>query len=143
MAKVWVGRVISWIPALLFGMSAVMKLMMHPMVIEGMQHLGLPQKLIRPLGVIELLCVVVYLTPQTAFFGAILLTGYIGGTIITHWRIGEPPIAQILFGILFWVGLYLRRPQLREVIWPMDSRPVRASADFRPGPDRVGARVRT
>jgi DoxX-like family len=135
MAKVWVGRVISWIAALLFAMSAVMKLMMVPMVIEGMQHLGLPQKLIRPLGAIELLCVVVYLIPQTSFFGAILFTGYVGGTIITHWRIGEPPFTQILFGILFWVGLYLRRPQLREVIWSKDVRPAGPSADFRPGQD--------
>src|SRR5437879_7306231 len=140
MARIWVGRVISWIAALLFAMSAVMKLMMHPMVIEGIQHLGLPQSLIRPLGAIELLCVVVYLIPQTSFFGAILFTGYVGGTIITHWRIGEAPIAQIVFGILFWVGLYLRRPGLREAIWPTDSRPAGPTADFRPGPERAGAR---
>jgi hypothetical protein len=140
MAKVWVGRVISWIAALLFAMSAVMKLMMLPMVIEGMQHLGLPQKLIRPLGAIELLCVVVYLIPQTSFLGAILFTGYVGGTIITHWRIGEPPIAQILFGILFWVGLYLRRPRLREAIWSTGDQPVGPSADFRPGQDRGAVR---
>jgi hypothetical protein len=117
MARIWVGRVISWIAALLFATSAVMKLMMHPMVVQGMEHLGLPQSLIRPLGVIELLCAVVYLIPQTSFFGTILFTGYVGGTIITHWRIGEPPVGQIVFGILFWVGLYLRRPRLREVIW--------------------------
>jgi len=117
MARVWVGRVISWIASLLFAISAVMKLMVLPMVVQGMEHLGLPPRLIVPLGVVELLCVVVYLVPQTSFFGAILFTGYVGGTIITHWRVGEAPIPQIIFGVLFWVGLYLRKPRLREVLW--------------------------
>jgi hypothetical protein len=121
MARVWVGRVISWLASLLFAFSAVLKLAMRPEVVQGMEHLGLPQPLMRPLGIIELLCVIVFLIPQTAFFGAILLTGYIGGTIITHWRVGEPPIAQIVIGILVWVALYLRRPRLRDVIWPASS----------------------
>ena len=121
MKRVWVGRVISWIASLLFAISAVMKLVMHPMVIEGMEHLGLPRSLIRPLGVIELLCVIVYLVPRTSFFGAILFTGYVGGTIITHWRVGEAPIPQIVCGILFWVGLYLRRPRLREAVWSSEA----------------------
>ena len=121
MKRIWVGRVVSWVAALLFAVSAVMKLVMHPMVIQGMEHLGLPQALIRPIGVVELLCAVVYLVPQTSFFGAILFTGYVGGTIITHWRVGEAPFGQIVFGILFWVGLYLRRPRLREVLWAPSS----------------------
>ena len=118
MARIWVGRVISWIISLLFAFSAVVKLMMVPAAVQGMDQLGLPQPMLRPLGVIELLCVVVFLIPQTAFFGAILLTGYMGGTIVTHWRVGQPPIGQVIIGILVWVALYLRRPQLREVIWP-------------------------
>ena len=118
MKRIWAGRVLSLLLALPFVMSAVMKLIVHPMVVEGMTHLGLPQSMIRPLGVVELLCVVIYLIPQTSFFGAILLTGYIGGTIVTHWRLGEPVYLQALFGILFWVGLYLRRPRMRESIWP-------------------------
>ena len=121
MARVWVGRAMSWVAALLFGFSAGMKLAMRPDVVQGMEHLGLPRSLMLPLGAIELLCVIVYLIPQTAFFGAILFTGYIGGTIITHWRVGEPPIPQIIVGILIWVALYLRRPRLREVIWPTPS----------------------
>ena len=117
MKMVWVGRVVSVIVALPFAMSAGMKLMRHPEVIKGMSHLGLPESLITPLGVIELLCVVVYLVPKTSILGAILLTGYVGGTIITHLRIGEPVYMQIALGILTWVGLYLRRPRLREVLW--------------------------
>ena len=103
MKRIWAGRVVSVVVTLPFAMSAVMKLMRHPEVIKGMSHLGMPESLIIPLGVIELLCVVVYLVTKTSILGAILLTGYVGGTIITHWRIGE--------------ALYLRRPRLREVIW--------------------------
>jgi len=77
----------------------------------------LPESLIMPLGIIELLCVVVYLVPQTSFLGAILLTGYVGGTIITHLRVGEPVYLNVIIGILIWVGLYLRRPRLRELVW--------------------------
>jgi len=117
MKRIWAGRVVSVVVTLPFAMSAVMKLMRHPEVIKGMSHLGMPESLIIPLGVIELLCVVVYLVPKTSILGAILLTGYVGGTIITHLRVGEPVYMQIALGILTWIGLYLRRPRLREVIW--------------------------
>src|SRR5882724_12947108 len=114
---IWAGRAVSILVALAFAFSAVMKLIVVPDVVKGVSHLGLPESLIRPLGVIELLCAVVYLVPQTAVFGAILLTGYVGGTIITHLRVGEPVYINILLGFLIWLGLYLRRPRLREVIW--------------------------
>jgi DoxX-like protein len=115
--RIWVGRVVSVVAALPFAFSAAMKLMVHPEVVKGMGHLGLPESLIVPLGIIELLCVVVYLVPKTSLLGAILFTGYVGGTIITHLRIGEPVYMQIMLGILIWVGAYLRRPRLRELLW--------------------------
>jgi hypothetical protein len=115
---VWTGRVLSILVALPFVFSAAMKLMVHPEVVKGMAHLGLPESMIRPLGVIELLCVVVYLVPTTAVFGAILLTGYIGGTIITHWRVGEPVYLNIVIGVVIWLALSLRQPRLREVFRP-------------------------
>jgi hypothetical protein len=109
---IWAGRIVSILVALPFVFSAVMKLIVHPEVVKGVSHLGLPESLIRPLGVIELLCAVFYLVPQTAVFGAILLTGYVGGTIITHLRVGEPVYLNIFLGLLIWLGLYLRRPRL-------------------------------
>jgi hypothetical protein len=112
----WTGRVISGLLALLFVWSASMKLMAHPSVFEGMSHLGLPASLIMPLGILELSCVVLYLIPWTAVVGAILLTGYVGGTIVTHLRIGEPVHMQILFGVLFWLGMWLREPRLRQIL---------------------------
>jgi hypothetical protein len=117
MKVIWVGRAVSVIAVLPFVMSAAMKLMRHPQVIKGMSHLGLPEYLIRPLGVLELLCVVVYLVPKTAILGAILFTGYLGGAMLTHLRIGEPVYLHIALGLLIWLGLYLRRPRLRELLW--------------------------
>jgi DoxX-like protein len=114
---IWAGRAVSILVALSFTFSAVMKLIVQPEVVKGMSHLGLPESLIRPLGVIELFCAVVYLVPQTSVLGAILLTGYVGGTIITHLRIGEPVYLNIILGLLTWLGLYLRRPRLRELLW--------------------------
>jgi len=115
---IWTGWALSVLVSLTFVFSAVMKLIVHPEVVKGVAHLGLPESLIRPLGFVELLCVVVYLVPTTAVLGAILFTGFVGGTIITHLRVGEPVYANILLGILIWVGLYLRHPRVRDALRP-------------------------
>ena len=113
---VWVGRVISVLVSLLFAMSALMKLRGGPEVIQGMAHLGLPESLIVPLAILEISCVVIYAIPATSVLGAILLTGYIGGAICTHLRVGDPFFMQIGFGIFVWLGLYLRENRLKELI---------------------------
>ena len=121
-----VGRVISGLIALLFAMSAVMKLKGGAEVTTGMAHLGLSESLMVPLGILEMSCVAIYLIPATSMLGAILLTGYIGGAILAHLRIGDPFFFQIALGVCVWVGLYLRENRLRELI------PLRtpASVDF-------------
>jgi len=113
---VWVGRVISILMSLLFAMSALMKLKDGPEVIQGMAHLGLPESLIVPLAILEISCVVIYAIPATSVLGAILLTGYIGGAICTHLRVGDPFFMQIGFGIFVWLGLYLRENRLKKLI---------------------------
>ena len=113
---VWIGRAISGLVSLLFLMSAFMKLRGGAEVLQGMAHLGLPESLIMPLAILELSCVVIYLIPATSVLGAILLTGYLGGAICTHWRVGDPFYMQIAFGILVWLGLYLREPRLKALI---------------------------
>ena len=113
---VWVGRVISALVSFLFAMSAVMKLRGGPEVVEGMGHLGLPESLIMPLAILEISCVVIYAIPATAVLGAILLTGYIGGAILTHLRVGDPFFMQIAIGLLIWLGLYLREDRLKALI---------------------------
>jgi len=113
----WTSRTMSALPVLLVLFGSVLKLMKTPAVIEGFARAGVPEKLIVPVGLIELTCVVVYLIPRTAVLGVILMTGLLGGAAITNLRIADPtyPIPVIL-GMLAWGGLYLRDPRLRELI---------------------------
>ena len=116
MKLIWGGRVISGLLACLLAMSAAMKLVGGREVIEGFVRMGLPESLRVPLGVLELVCVLVYVVPATSVMGAILLTGYVGGTIVTHLRIGEPVVFQIALGLLVWLGLYLRESRLKSLL---------------------------
>ena len=113
---VWTGRVITVLVSLLFLFSAAMKFMGGAEVKEGMAHLGLPESMIIPLGVLEAACTVVYLIPATSVLGAILLAGYIGGAICTHWRVGDPFLGQVAIGLVIWLGIYLREPRLKALI---------------------------
>ena len=120
---VWVGRGISVLVSLVFLISAFMKLKGGAEVMQGMAHLGLPESLILPLAILEVSCVVIYLIPATSILGAILLTGYIGGAICTHLRVGDPFFIQIALGIVVWLGLYLRENRLKALI-PLRTRQV-------------------
>lgn len=110
------GWILGGLPASLLLFSAAMKLAQPPMVIEGFQHLGLPENIALWLGLLELFCTLVYLLPRTAPIGAILLTGYLGGAILTHLRIGEPFFMHPILGAALWGGIYLRDPRLRDLI---------------------------
>jgi hypothetical protein len=112
----WTGFVLSALPVLMLLFSASMKLIHPPMLDEGFKHLGLPVGFALGLGLLELGCTIVYVIPRTAVLGAILLTGYLGGAMLTHLRIGEPWIMQLLLGVLVWGGLWLRDPRLRALI---------------------------
>jgi uncharacterized membrane protein YphA (DoxX/SURF4 family) len=114
---VWAGRVISALPVLALTMSAVMKFMPPtPQTTEGFAHLGWPLRLALALGILELTCTLLYVIPQTAVLGAILLTGYLGGAIATHLRVGDNFVLQAVLGVLVWVGLFLRDGRLRQLI---------------------------
>jgi hypothetical protein len=113
---VWVGRVISGLVALVFVMSALLKLKGGVEVAQGMAHLGLPEAMVLPLAILELSCAVIYMIPAVSVSGAILLTGYIGGAICTHWRVGDLFFIQVALGILVWLGLYLRENRLKALI---------------------------
>jgi hypothetical protein len=113
---VWVGRVLSGLLSLLLVMSAAMKLRGGPELAQGFAHLGLPDRLAVPLAILEISCLVIYLIPATSVLGAILLAGYMGGAICTHWRVGDPFLAQAAIGVLFWLGLYLREERLRALL---------------------------
>ena len=113
---VWVGWILTVLASLMFVFSALLKLKGGPELDQGMTHLGLPASMVLPLAILELTCVVIYLIPATSVLGAILLAGYIGGTIVTHWRSGDAFIVNIVLGLVIWLGIYLREPRLKELI---------------------------
>jgi len=113
---VWVGWGLSILASLLFLFSAFIKFKGGPELDQSMTHLGLPASMVLPLGILELTCVVIYLIPPTSVLGAILLAGYVGGTIVTCWRVGDPFIINIVLGLVVWLGIYLREPRLKELI---------------------------
>ena len=113
---VWVGRVISILMALLFLLSAAMKVKGGPELTQGLAHLGLPASMVIPLAILELSVAVLYAIPATSVLGAILLTGFIGGAICTHWRVGDAFALHVVIGLLIWLGLYLRDGRLKALI---------------------------
>jgi len=113
---VWVGWGISGLASLIFVISAVMKLVGGAEVKEGLAHLGLPGSMLTPLSILELACALIYLIPATSVLGAVLLTGYIGGAICTHWRVGDPFFIQSALGIFVWLGIYLREERLKALL---------------------------
>jgi hypothetical protein len=88
--------------------------------VEGTVQLGYPVNTVQWIGVAELVCLALYLTPRTSVLGALLLTGYLGGAIATHVRIASPLFTHVLFPIyvalLVWGGLYLRESRLRDLV---------------------------
>ena len=110
------GWIMCVLPCLLLVFSAVMKLAHPPQLDEGFAHMGVPISHALGLGLLELTCTLIYLVPRTAVIGAILLTGYMGGAIQTHIRIGDGIVPHVILGILLWGGLYLRDPRLRALI---------------------------
>ena len=113
---IWAGRILSALPTLLLLFSGSMKFVKSPDTAAGFAHLGWPVGLAALLGVLEVGSTLLYAIPRTSVLGAILLTGYMGGAIATHVRIGEPVYLHVVFGLCIWGGLYLRDPRLRALI---------------------------
>ena len=116
----WAGVVLTVLPVLFMLFDSVIHLMVIPPVVESFTQLGYPVSTARALGVIELVCIVLYLIPRTSVLGAILLTGYLGGAVATNLRVGSPLLSNTLFpvyvGVLAWGGLFLRDERVRALI---------------------------
>lgn len=113
----WIGWVLSVLPCLLLLMSATMKLIQHEDVVKGLGEGGYDANTILPIGIAELASTILYLIPQTAVLGAILVTGYLGGATATHVAAGDGMFwSPVLIGVLAWLGLYLREPRLRALV---------------------------
>jgi hypothetical protein len=118
------GAVLSGIAVAFLLFDSLGKLLKVAPVVEGTAQLGYPEGSIRTLGVILLTCVVVYLIPRWAIVGGVLLTGYLGGAVATHLRVGSPLLTHVLFplyvGVFVWGGLLLRDARVRQALRPPD-----------------------
>ena len=116
----WAGYVITALVVLFLIFDCTIKLLNLPMAIDGTVVLGYQASVVVPLGILQLICLIIYLIPQTSVLGAILITGYLGGAIATHVRLENPLFSHILFpvyvGLMIWGGLYLRNQRLRTLI---------------------------
>src|SRR5713101_3564463 len=102
-ARRWTARILSSLAILFLLFDSVIHLMVIAPVVESFNQLGFPVSLALPLGIIEIVCLALYVVPRTSIFGAILLTGYLGGAIATQVRIGAPLLSTALFPI--YVGV--------------------------------------
>ena len=115
----WTGRILTGLAALFLILDGAVKLFKPAPVIEATVRLGYTESLIIPIGIVLLICTIVYLIPKTSVLGAILLTGYLGGAVATQVRAGEgafPIVFPIIMAALLWLGLYLRIPSLRVLV---------------------------
>ena len=118
-SRLWVGRIVSGLPALFLLVDGAAKLVKPAAVVDATVALGYPESVIVPLGIVLIACTILYLIPATSVLGAILLTGYLGGAVATHVRMGESLfsiIFAIIFGMLIWLGLYLRDAKLQALV---------------------------
>lgn len=119
-SKPWAGYFISGLPVLFLLFDALGKFIRPEPVVAGTLELGYRESSILPIGIILLVCTVLYVIPRTAVLGAILLTGYLGGAVATHVRVGSPLFTHMLFpvyiGVFLWLGLYLRDSRLRQLV---------------------------
>jgi DoxX-like family len=118
----WLGRILSGLAVVFLAFDAAIKLVPLSVVTETMDKMGYgsSETLARSLGIITIACTVLYSIPPTSILGAILLTGYLGGAIASHVRIGSPLLSHTLFGLylglMLWGGLWLRDRDLQSLI---------------------------
>ena len=116
----WTGRILSTVVALLLGLDAAMKLLQVAPVLTASAELGYSAHAVFGIGLVLAICVVAYVIPRTSLLGAVLLTGYLGGAIATHVRVGHPIWTHTLFpiyvAVMIWGGLVLRDGRVRGIL---------------------------
>jgi hypothetical protein len=122
-AQIWTGRILSGLTVLFLIFDSVVKLVQSHWALEATVRLGYSEQVVLPLGIVLLASTLLYVLPRTSVLGAILLTGYLGGATATHVRVGQPFVFPIVFGVLVWLGLWLRDARLRALIPALRSEP--------------------
>jgi hypothetical protein len=114
----WTGRLVSAVPVFILLSSARWKLTHNTWYVSEWARIGYATGAINGIGIVQLVCVALYLIPQTAVLGTVLLTGYLGGAIASYVRIGEPypVLVPLTTCLLAWLGIYLREPRLRALL---------------------------
>lgn len=118
--KLWLSRMMWFLGVAFLLFDTGIKLIRETHAVEGTVQLGYPDNTVVLLGIIEAICLILYIIPQTSVLGVVLMTGYLGGAVATHVRLENPLFSHVLFSvyiaILLWGSLYLREPKLRELI---------------------------
>ncbi len=118
-------KIAGWVLSVMVGgmliMSSTGKFSPKPDYVQMLEHVGYQAATMPKIGVAELLSALLFLVPQTAFLGAILVTGYMGGAIATHVRVGDPFFVQLAIGVVAWVGFGLRRPEVIRLAFGLKS----------------------
>ena len=116
----WIGRVLSALVALALLAEGIKILFWRSSTDAELAATGFSKSAATPLGIVTLVCAILYAVPQTAILGAILITGFLGGAICTHFRLGKmvspPQIVSLVLGLMAWGGLYLRNADLRNLL---------------------------
>lgn len=124
---IWTGRIISALVVLFMLFDSIIKVLKLTPAVEGTVQLGYPESVVFGIGLAALTCTVLYAVPRTSVLGAILLTGYLGGAVATHVRIGNPVFTHLLFpvytGVLAWAGLFLRDGGRLRALLPLRREP--------------------
>jgi hypothetical protein len=117
--RLWAARIMSGLAVAFLIFDVVIHIMKPVQVVQGFTDLGWSPSLARPLGILELVCLILYLIPRTSVLGAVLLTGYLGGAVATNLRVGAPMLSNTLFpvyvALFLWGGLVLRNARLSAV----------------------------
>lgn len=115
----WAGRILNGLTVLFLLFDSGIKIFNLAPAVQGTVGLGYAASAVVPIGIVLLLCTLLYVVPRTAILGALLLTGYLGGAVASQVRVGNPLFSHVLFpvyfAILIWAGLYLREPRLRAL----------------------------
>ena len=118
--RIWAGRIVSALPVLFLLFDGTIHIMRIPAVVAGFAQAGFPISTAVPLGIIEIICIILYVIPRTSVLGAILLTGYLGGAVATNVRQQLPMLGYVLapvyVAVFLWGGLWLRDDRVRSLI---------------------------
>jgi hypothetical protein len=114
--KLWTARVLGTLVILFLLVDGVGKVVRLPAYVEGTARVGYPAGVLVPLGLVLLASTILYTVRRTAVLGAVLLTGYLGGAVATHVRMGEPFLFPLVFGVIVWGCLYLRDERVRALL---------------------------